>query len=242
MTLSETLQKLGLSEKEAALYLAGLELGPASVKALAIKSKVKRTTIYQLLDVLKMKGLFKESLRKKKLLYVAAHPNQLKVMLNEQDEVLNKNFEAFLTVTNSDLGRPAVELYDTVEGVHKMYEDAVGEVVGDTIGVAGDEAVVGLDEVWLQKYIHKRQKTGVEAKTIMTDSKLAKKWKKGDDLHNRETKLLAGCEQIPVNIEVFGDRVLITSLKGETLGVVIKSSRIANGFRTVLDELWKKLD
>lgn len=241
MTLLETLQKLGLSEKEAALYLAGLELGPASVKALAIKSKVKRTTIYQLLDDLKVKGLFKESLRKKKLLYVAAHPNQLKVMLNDQSEVLNRNFESILAVTNSDLGKPAIELYDTVDGVHKMYEDALGEVATDTIGIAGDEAVVGLDEVWLQKYIHKRQKAGLEAKTIMTDSKLAKKWKTQDDSQNREIKLLLGCEQIPVNIEVVGDRVLISSLKGETLGVVIKSARIASGFRTILSELWKKL-
>lgn len=222
--------------------MAGLELGPASVKALAIKSKVKRTTIYQLLDDLKVRGLFKESLRKKKLLYVAAHPNQLKVMLNDQSEVLNRNFEALLTVTNSDLGRPAVELYDTVDGVRKMYEDALGEVATDTIGIAGDEAVVGLDEVWLQKYIHKRQKAGLEAKTIMTDSKLAKKWKKDDCSHSRETKLLAGYEQVPVNIEVVGDRVLISSLKGETLGVVIKSSRIASGFRIILSELWKKLD
>lgn len=241
MSLSEMLQKIGLSEKEAAIYLAGLELGPASVKALAIKSKVKRTTIYQLLDDLKTKGLFKETLRKKKLLYLAAHPNQLKVILNEQGEVLNRNFEAILSVTNSDLGKPSIELYDTVDGVHKMYEDALNEVSNETIGIAGDEAVVGLDEEWLQKYIQKRQKTGVKAKTIMTDSKLSKKWMTEDNTHNRKTKLLLGCEKIPVNIEVVGDRVLISSLKGETLGVVIKSSRVASGFRTILNELWKSL-
>lgn len=242
MSLSETLQKLGLSEKEAAIYLAGLELGPASVKALAIKSKVKRTTIYQLLDDLKVKGLFKESLRKKKLLYVAAHPNQLKIILNEQNEVLNRNFEAILSVTNSDLGKPAIELYDTVEGIHKMYEDALVEVIGNTIGISGDEAVSGLEEEWLQKYVQKRQRTGAEAKTIMTDSKLAKKWREQDALQSRKTKLLPGCEQIPVNIEVVGDRVLITSLKGETLGVVIKSARISSGFRTILNQLWGRLD
>lgn len=242
MSLLETLQKLGLGEKEAAIYLAGLELGPASVKSLAIKSKVKRTTIYQLLEELKRKDLFTETLKKKKPFYIAAHPNQLKILLNEQNEMLKRKFDDFISITNTNLGKPTVELYDTVEGVHKMYEDALKEAADETIGIAGDEIVSGLEEEWLLKYIQKRKNTNAGAKTIMTDSKLAKKWQAQDETHNRETKLLLECEKFPVNIEVVGSRVLITSLKGETLGLVIKSERVADGFRTILTELWKKLD
>ena len=44
MTLDKELQKIGLSEKEAKVYLAALELGQASVQNIARKAEVNRAT------------------------------------------------------------------------------------------------------------------------------------------------------------------------------------------------------
>ena len=56
----------GLNKKEAKLYLASLELGPATVNKLAKKSRLKRTTIYSLIDSLGARGIIKEVRRRGK--------------------------------------------------------------------------------------------------------------------------------------------------------------------------------
>ena len=53
MELIEVLNKTGLHEKEAKVYLALLELGTADVSDIAAKAGVKRPTSYLVLDELK---------------------------------------------------------------------------------------------------------------------------------------------------------------------------------------------
>lgn len=53
----EKLVKLGLSEKEAMLYLALLRFGPSPVSPLARRVKLKRVTVYTVLDSLYERSL-----------------------------------------------------------------------------------------------------------------------------------------------------------------------------------------
>ena len=50
------LQKIGLDEREAKVYLATLELGPSPVQKIAQRSQVPRATTYLVLDDLQNKG------------------------------------------------------------------------------------------------------------------------------------------------------------------------------------------
>ena len=56
MLISE-LQKIGFSDKEAAVYLAGLELGQATILEIAKKAKIKRPTAYVIVEGFIERGL-----------------------------------------------------------------------------------------------------------------------------------------------------------------------------------------
>jgi len=71
------LKKLGLKEKEVKVYLAGLELGPNSIKNIAEKVKIPRPTVYEIIKKLEEKGLFVETKKGKKRLFVAQSPSQI---------------------------------------------------------------------------------------------------------------------------------------------------------------------
>ncbi|MCX6729918.1 MAG: BlaI/MecI/CopY family transcriptional regulator, partial [Candidatus Portnoybacteria bacterium] len=71
------LQQFGLSNNEAKVYLAGLEIGQASIQDLAQKSQVKRTTIYTVLEGLKEKGLMSQIKRGSKAFLVSENPENL---------------------------------------------------------------------------------------------------------------------------------------------------------------------
>jgi sugar-specific transcriptional regulator TrmB len=88
------LKKLGLKDKEVKVYLAGLELGPNSIKNIAEKVKIPRPTVYEIVKKLKEKELFVETKKKKKRLFVAQSPSQiLRILKIKKREIEEKERE-----------------------------------------------------------------------------------------------------------------------------------------------------
>ena len=61
------LEEIGLSEKEAKIYLALLQVDSALISDLAEKTKINRTTVYPVLESLAKKGLVSELQEGKKM-------------------------------------------------------------------------------------------------------------------------------------------------------------------------------
>ena len=241
MKLTESLVKLGLSQKAAAVYLAGLELGTASVQALAIKTKIKRTTIYLVMEELQTFGLVTETVAGKKRKFVFAHPNQLKVLENEREQTLEQSFPELQRLAAESPGQPQVTYADSLEQIQKLYEVALKTAESDTIGTGDATTADRLDKKWLQGYIAKRKQKGLKSKVLLADSKEARQWFKQNQTDQRDIALVEGVK-LPINIEVIGDIVLITSLDGETMALSIESKKVATGFRQLLEELWRRID
>jgi sugar-specific transcriptional regulator TrmB len=88
------LKKLGLKEKEIKVYLAGLELGPNSIKNIAEKVKIPRPTVYEIIKRLEEKELFVETKKRKKRLFVAQSPSQiLRILRIKKREIEEKERE-----------------------------------------------------------------------------------------------------------------------------------------------------
>lgn len=92
------LRKLGLKEKEVKVYLAGLELGPASVQAIAQKSAITRPTMYEILKILESKGMFGEARQGKKRLFVAHSPEKILGILRLQKRELEEKEREFIRI------------------------------------------------------------------------------------------------------------------------------------------------
>ncbi len=75
MDTTKALQNLGLSEKEALIYIALLELGRANVTRIADLAKVKRPTAYILLEELRKKRLVLKVPHAKNALFIAQDPD-----------------------------------------------------------------------------------------------------------------------------------------------------------------------
>jgi len=93
MELKKALNQIGLEEKEAEVYLAALELGPATIQDIARKSEINRTTVYQMLKNLKSQGLISETTSGKRKLILAAEPANLKRILKQRS---NCSIQCFL--------------------------------------------------------------------------------------------------------------------------------------------------
>lgn len=125
MLLEQYLQNIGLDDKEAKLYLAGLQLGPASIQDLAKSSNIKRTTIYELMEALISKNLFTVTQTGKRKLFSAQGPDNLLLFLKQRENILEQIMPDLEALKNTTTKRPAIRIYDGIAGVKQVYLDMI---------------------------------------------------------------------------------------------------------------------
>lgn len=118
-----------MSEKEAAVYLAMLELGPASVQDIAKKSDINRATTYVMLEVLKKRGLATCVMRNKKTLFAAESPEHILSLITEElhqvkdkENRLREVVPSLMALYKMVENKPRVRYYEGEEGIKTSRE------------------------------------------------------------------------------------------------------------------------
>jgi sugar-specific transcriptional regulator TrmB len=86
--INETLNKLGLGEKETAIYLAVLGQGKATPAHIAQLTKINRTTVYSVAKDLVKKGFISEDLGGQSTYLLASPPQDLKHLVQKEEKEL----------------------------------------------------------------------------------------------------------------------------------------------------------
>jgi sugar-specific transcriptional regulator TrmB len=121
------LKKLGLKEKEVKVYLAGLELGPNPIKNIAEKVKIPRPTVYEIVKKLEEKGLFVETKKGKKRLFVAQSPSQILRFLRikkREIEEKEREFTRIVSILEAKYSREkeGIRIFQGKEGKRAIIE------------------------------------------------------------------------------------------------------------------------
>src|ERR1044072_4566281 len=88
------IERLGLTEKEAKIYLTSLRIGPASMQVLARKAKIDRGTAYHVAQTLGNKGLFGMTQAGKRPLFGVSTPAKLYSYVEDQKRQADAHFAA----------------------------------------------------------------------------------------------------------------------------------------------------
>ncbi len=246
--LKNELERLGLSEKEASVYLAALEMGPSPVQDISHKSKVNRATTYVMIESLAGRGLMSTFQKGKKRFYAAESPGQLMTIIEQQQKSLAEKRadleEALPMLTalyNAEGAKPQVRYLEGPEGGHttrQIFERLEGDFV----------QVVPLDDVHaLEEMLHGRdehiknlvkQRVAGRVMFITEDPDALEKLPKSDQF---EYKFIHPSE-FPVHGEmaVRGNHVFLFSHKSALVSVVIVSQEIADLLRALFEMAWQR--
>lgn len=130
--LHHDLQRLGLTENEAVVFLAALELGDASVRAIAQKAALSPPTTHLILEKLVKRGLASSVKTGETTRYAAEHPRQLERLLQqeqrrlkENETVLNSIVPELVSLYHLADSHPLVKVYLGPEGALAMDTDAL---------------------------------------------------------------------------------------------------------------------
>lgn len=238
--LAEELQEIGLSDKEAKVYLAILELGQETVQTISKKAGVNRATTYVVLESLQNKGLVTTFEQNKKTLFIVEGPHALNNIIREQEDEVEKK-DSHLDELMPELGsiynlhpsKPIVRFYEGKEGLKEMIKERASHYNNSEMSVFYPSKQVreffGVEQT--SKFRENRIKRGIRNRVIYSDSE-------GFD---PQSIMLADLKKIPDElkfssvIEIWDDKVLIASLEGHISALVIENKLIADTMNSIFN-------
>lgn len=237
------LKNAGLNTKEATTYLSILELGEASMGQLVKKSKLKRTTLYDLVESLKEKGLISTAKQGKKILYVAENPSMLVEQMEERKQALEKIVPELLSIANGITNKPKVRYFEGTEGIKEVYRDVLRHPRQKIQAWAPENIIYDLDKSFFDDFYTPRLlKQNMFIELIAPNLPIFKNHKDSHTIPTRTIKLVDP-EDFPFSVEVclYGiNKLGIMSYKDQ-MGLIIESESISNTLRSIFALQWKLL-
>lgn len=234
MDLAKILEQIGLTEKEAKIYLALLELREALPSVLARKASVKRPTTYVILEQLLKKGLVGHVKRGRLLYFSALDPRQLLETERDRYEKLQHALPELLQLHEKLAATPKMSVFEGKEGLIKIMEDTLTAKTEILCWADVAKAVECLREYY-PTYIKKKVARNLWLRGVFCYDKIALRFKKFGKQELREIYLVPK-EKFPFKneINIYDDKVAIISQDDE-IGVIIQNQAIADTQRAIFE-------
>ncbi len=249
LALLNSLGNFGLTAPEVSVYLALLELGPQPASVVAKKAELKRGHTYNVLTLLKNRGVVQEYEEDGVMHFSACAPATLITLMERREEELERNKKSLLQVVpelerirNPLAVQPRVRFFQGVEGIKAIYEDTL-DVKEKQLYAFGDfdhffpqEKNKELNE-WMWRYCQRRAKNGIWYNGILNKSAMSDLAYKKRFKEKRKLKMLTNIG-LPVEVNIYDDKVAIVSSSQDMVGLIIQDAPIAQTLRNIHQALW----
>lgn len=244
------LESFGLSEKEAAVYAAALELGASTADQLATHSGIKRSTTYLQIEQLQEKGLMSTFEQGKKTLFAPESPENLERLLEKQKKeielkqsFLRKELPDLTKLFDSAGERPIVRFYQGKEGIVTVREEMLTLNVKETyIYFAADEMEALFSDEERDTYTARRVAAGIRNNIIYTRKKGPFVDEPSQFSHRKYLRDVSNSPGFATDIVVFDNKTAFFSMAGTVFAIVIESEKVSRSVLTIFKELWERLE
>jgi HTH-type transcriptional regulator, sugar sensing transcriptional regulator len=237
MVSHNILSQIGFSDKEAKIYLACLELGTGTVVELSRKSGITRGSTYDILEEMLEKGYVSRVHKDKHMVFSAVDPEALKKRY--QDSL--RDFELALPELKGLFhkhSRPRVRYFEGIDGIKRVYEDTLTATT-EILNYANSLSIRTYWPMYDEEYVKRRVDKKIFLKGIAPDDDYGKRVKENDKNCLRETRLLPSKEFMFTNeINIYDNKLAITSFSEELIGIIIESEEIADTQRDIFKMSW----
>ncbi|MFC1691612.1 TrmB family transcriptional regulator [Nanoarchaeota archaeon] len=239
----ELLRDIGLSPNESRVYEALLHTGEASVQAISLKSGVHRRNVYDSLNKLAEKGLASEVFVKGEKNFKAINPRRLLELIKEKEERINKALPEMQGKYEAIEEKEEAYLYRGIEGFKNYLQDILNEK--ETVYFIGAKAF-WLDprlQHFLPRFQRERKKLGIKFMHLFDHEVKEQKPEILEEV-GKPYKFLPKQYSSQTAVDVFGDYVVTFvgvkpgQLEEEPLMFVMKSKRLADGYRKFFQFMW----
>ncbi|MFH1631587.1 MAG: helix-turn-helix domain-containing protein [bacterium] len=238
---AKLLTSVGFLPSEVKVYMASLELGPATVQNIAKKAGISRTAGYEAIEALRKRGLMTSATRGKRRLFAAEDPDRIVAYLKEEQqrfsstlEDIKRSVDAMKLMAGGI--KPSVRSYEGEEALH-AYFDHIATVKPDTF-----DEISNLDDVY--EYLESEQIKSARKAYAWSKQTKIRLLHRGDLRNPRPgakfRELSDKWGDFHGNISIYNNFVTFVTYIGATSVVIIESETLAGTMRILFEIAWSQ--
>jgi len=239
------LSSIGMNEREAQLFLVGLELGSRPASEYAKKTKLNRITAYNTLEELVQRGLFTVVRNVRTKYYAPVSPEFVALEARKNVDALQRSLPELRSLQGASYRSPRVRYFEGWEGVRHVYEDTLTAET-ELLNFANSAAVRTYWPEYDTAYVVERVKRGIHLRGIAPDDAAGRQVHGEDRGKLREIRLVPAKDFDFTNeINVYDHKVAICSFGRspgtgmDVFGIIIESKEVAKTQRQIFEMAWR---
>lgn len=237
-----TLRHNGLDDKEAPLYLAGLQAGSAPASEYAKRTGLNRITAYNALEGLTQRGLMTVEKKVRGKWYAPVPPEMLALEARKNVHLLERALPELASLGGTKGRKPHVRFFEGWEGLRRVYEDTL-TTQEELLNFANSAVVRRFWPAYDEEYVDERVKRGIRLRGIAPDDAAGRRVHGEDHERLREIRLVPAKDFDFTNeINIYDDKVAICSFGDrpeDLFAVIIESQEVAKTQRQVFEMAWR---
>jgi HTH-type transcriptional regulator, sugar sensing transcriptional regulator len=226
----EELNEIGLTDNEAKVYLALLDLGPSLAGQISRKTGMHRRTVYDTTDMLIKKGLIGYILKNNRRYFEASNPNRILEILNEKKDLVTPIVSGLMDKFEGVKEKQETNFYKGKEGLKNIFEDQLNAKEILIIGASPD--AYDILKFYFKWYDQKRKKKKIKSRILAYDKKVSK-------IALADIRYLPQKYSNPVAVNIYDDKVAIILWATKPIAILIKEKEIADAYRNYFELMWK---
>lgn len=237
MNLEKILNNYGLTQKQAKIYLACLELGSASVTKISQKAGLARSTSYEVLESLQQQKLI-STFRKKNVQYFSAEEPQKAINIaKEKAELLEQALPQLRAIQGISVMKPSVRFYQGKEEM-KIILNEILEEADKLLSFGSSDDVFSVLSDYFPKFIEQRVKKKIPIRGITFESVKARERKQIANQILMKIKVIPKEYQHNGLTFIWKNKVAMFSFKKDLTALVIESEELMKIQKSMFDFMW----
>jgi sugar-specific transcriptional regulator TrmB len=239
--LQLVLRNAGLDEKEAQLYMSGLQLGSAPASEYAKSSALNRITAYNTLEGMVSKGQFAVVKKVRSKWYAPVPPEYLALEARKNIDALERAVPELRSLRGARERKPNVRFFEGWEGVRHVYEDPLTAKT-ELLNFANSAVVRRFWPLYDEEYVAERVKRKIRLRGIAPDDEAGRRVHGEDRERLREIRLVPAKDfDFGNEINIYDHKVAICSFGSpkDMFAVIIESKEVAETQRQIFEMAWR---
>lgn len=231
--IRQSLQRIGLSNNEATVYLALLKRASSKAGKISKYTQLNRTTTYDVLKRLLDKGLIGYVVKGKVKYFEVVNPKQLKEFIKEKEFEVNKIFPSLEKLYTIPENKHNVTLYYGYKGMKTIFEDILQEAKINYVLDSEGEFAERMP-YFARYFIRQLEKKKIKIKHLVRE---------GRDINPSKTTEVKYAKKKIASEAVFNiykDKIAILIWTDPPEGVIIQNKAAADSLKEYFEILWKK--
>lgn len=236
----EELKEFGLSENEIEVYITLIKTGVSTANRVARITGLKRSTTYDTLATLGIKGIVSTVVKDNVNHFQAADPQKILQLVEEKKEKIASIVPEIQALHKTVEEKTGVTYFEGKKGVLTVLNDVLDQ--GKELWFYGSRkmGLVALKN-YPENFILKRVSKGIYLKAVLAGED------KGDPAYTDKKiyklsnlKFLKSLDGVETNVFIYSDRVAFLTSGENLVGVIIKNKDVVAQQKKIFKLLWKQ--